>query len=259
MIGIIVMFILIVVVKFTAHLDFGCWLIGGFIALFAGIILHQLIEFKRDLNQFVCPFCADGSLCKSFCKSIKIYTIVAVVLSFIMSVSLLSFLILTDALFLAFVFLDIFIFYYIFTRWNRLQTKELVEDAKKVGSEAIINFLNVLVLIIALVSLELSNIKDVQFTPEIFEFINENVVHSCKIFRHILRTKEFMELSMYAIRNIGEIGAILFTFLYISSLSVFPMTAITLLYKFGIKIEYKIKSRSQHKTTEVKNDEKNGD
>ncbi len=239
MIGIIFIFVLMVVVRLTANLDLGCWLIGSFTILFTGAILHQLIEFKKDLNKFACPACADGSLCQKFCTSTKLYTIVAFVLSLIMAISLLSFLVLTEKFFLLIIGMDIFVFHYLFTHWNKTKTKELVKDATKVGGEIAINFFNILLLIIMLVALELMYIKDIHMNPEIFGVINDTVQHSCKVFQHIIRTKEFTDSSIYAMRNIEGIGNILFTFFYISTLSLFPMTAITLLYKFGIKIEYK--------------------
>jgi hypothetical protein len=239
------MFALIVAVKLTTNLDAGCGLIGIFTLIFSSAILHQLIEFKKDLNKFACPACTDDSLCHKLCTSTKLYTIVAVVISLVMAISLLSFIVLAENFFLLIIGMDIFVFHYLFTHWNSTNTNELVQDAKKVGAEVIINFLNILLLIVMLVALELMYIKDVQMSPEIFGTINEQVQHSCKVFQHILRTKEFTDSSIYAIRNIDGIGNILFTFFYISTISIFPMTAITLLFKFGIKTEYRFFRKKQ--------------
>ena len=116
----------------------------------------------------------------------------------------------------------------------------MTQKASQVGAEVAINILNIFLLIVMLVSLELMYIKEVIMTPEIFSTINETVQHSCKIFQHVLRTKEFADSSIYAMRSIDGVGDILFTFFYVSTLSLFPMTAITLLYKFGIKIEQSV-------------------
>ena len=237
--GILILFLLMVAVRLTATLDMGCWLIGAFALLFTSLIWHQLIEFKKGLNLFICPACTEGSLCQKFCRSTKVYGFISLILSLIMSISLLSFLILTERFFMLIIGMDMFVFYYLFTYWNSSKSTELTKDAMKVASEIAVNFLNVLLLIIMLVSLELMYVKEVIMSPEIFGTINETVQHSCKVFQHILRTKEFAEQSIYAMRNIEGIGDILFSFFYISTLSLFPVTAITLLYKFGIKFDQK--------------------
>lgn len=237
--GIVAIFLLMLAVRITVTLDLGCWLIGAFALFFTGAILHQLIEFKKSLNLFICPACIEGSLCQKFCRSTKLYAVVALGLSLIMSISLLSFLILTERFFLLIIGMDMFVFYYLFTYWNSSKSIELTQDAMKVAGEVAVNFLNVLLLIIMLVALELMYIKEVVMTPEIFGMINENVQHSCKVFQHVLRTKEFTEQSIYAMRNIEGIGGVMFAFFYISTLSLFPVTAITLLYKFGVKFDEK--------------------
>jgi len=237
--GIIAIFLLMVAVRLTANIEVGCWLIGLFTLLFTLMIWHQLIEFKKGLNLFICPACTEGSLCQKFCRGTKVYALIAFILSLVMSVSLLSFLILTERFFILIIGMDMFVFYYLFTYWNSSTSTELTKDAMRVASEIAVNFLNVLLLIIMLVSLELMYIKEVIMTPEIFGTINDSVHHSCKVFQHILRTKEFAEQSIYAMRNIDGIGDVLFAFFYISTLSLFPVTAITLLYKFGIKFDEK--------------------
>jgi len=243
--GIIVIFLLMVSVRLTATIDMGCWLIGGFTLIFTFAILHQLIEFKKGLNLFICPACTQGSLCQKFCQSTKLYGFIAFILSLIMSISLLTFLILTERFFILIIGMDMFVFYYLFTYWNSSKSTELTKNAMKVAGEVAINFLNVLLLIIMLVSLELMYIKEVIMTPEIFGTINESVQHSCKLFQHVLRTKEFTEQSIYAMRNIDGVGDILFSFFYISTLSLFPVTAITLLYKFGAKFDRKYLTKGE--------------
>lgn len=237
MIGIITIFILMIAVRLTSDLEMGCCGTGFFTLLFTGAILHQLLDFKKDINKFTCPACVEGSLCQKFCKSRVLYGVIALVLSVTMSLSLLSFLVLSEKFFLLIIGMDMFVFHYLFTHWNETRSSELVEGANKVVSEVAINFFNILLLIVMLVALELMYIKEVQMSPEIFSTINETVQHSCKVFQHILRTKEFTDSSIYAMRTIDGIGDVLFVFFYISTLSLFPMTAITLLYKFGIKIE----------------------
>ena len=240
MFGLIAIFLLLVTVRLTANLEFSCWGISGFVLLFSLMIWHQLVEFKKALNLFACPACAEGSLCEKFCKSTIIYALFALVLSVVMSLSLISFLILTEKFYLLIIGMDMFVFYYLFNHWNAKRITELTESASKVGAEIAINILNIFLLIVMLVSLELMYIKSVDMSPDIFVNINETVHHSCRVFQHILRTKEFTESSIYAMRNIDNIGNILFAFFYISTLSLFPVTAITLLYKFGIKMNYKI-------------------
>ena len=237
MIGIIFIFILMVAVRLTTSLDYGCWTIGIFTVLFTGAIFHQLLDFKKDINKFTCPACVEGSLCQKFCQGRVVYGLIALGLSLTMTLSLLSFLILSEKFFLLIIGMDMFVFHYLFTHWNLTKNSELVHSANKLVSEVAINFFNILLLIIMLVALELMYIKDIQMSPEIFSTINETVQHSCKVFQHILRTKEFTDSSIYAMRSIDGIGDLLFVFFYISTLSLFPMTAITLLYKFGIKVE----------------------
>ena len=240
MIGILFIFLLMVSVRLTTSLEIGCWGTVGYAVLFSGMIFHQLMEFKKDVTSFACPACLDGSLCQKFCRSRVVYALIALSISLIMSVSLLSFLVLTEKFFLLIVGMDIFVFHYLFTHWNLGKNRELVQGASKIVSEVAINFFNILLLIVMLVTLELMYIREVQMSPEIFSTINETVHHSCRVFQHILRTKEFTESSIYAMRNIKEIGNLLFAFFYISTLSLFPMTAITLLYKFGIKSQLKL-------------------
>lgn len=237
MIGIIVIFMLMIAVRLTSSLEVGCWSTGIFTLLFTGAIFHQLLDFKKDINKFTCPACVEGSLCQKFCKSRVAYGLIALTLSLTMALSLLSFLVLSEKFFLLIIGMDMFVFHYLFTHWNETRSSELVDGANKVVSEVAINFFNIILLIIMLVALELMYIKEVQMNPEIFATINESVQHSCRVFQHILRTKEFTDSSIYAMRSIDGIGDVLFTFFYISTLSLFPMTAITLLYKFGIKIE----------------------
>jgi len=240
MIGIVLIFVLMMTVRLTTTFDLGCVGTGGYVFLFSGMIFHQLLEFKKDLVSFTCPACQEGSLCQKFCKSRFIYAIIALVLSVIMSLSLMTFLILSEKFYLLIIGMDMFVFHYLFTHWNLGKNAEVVEGASKVISEVAINFFNILLLIVMLVALELMYIKEVQMSPEIFSTINEQVHHSCKIFQHVLRTKEFTESSIYAMRSIQGIGDYLFAFFYVSTLSLFPMTAITLLYKFGIKIEMNV-------------------
>ena len=240
MIGIIIVFILMIAVRLSNTLNIDCWGTGFFTVLFTLAIWHQLLEFKRDLNKFTCPACVKGSLCQKFCKGKIIYGFISLVLSLVMTLSLLSFLILSEKFFLLIIGMDMFVFHYLYTHWNLSRSTELVENANKVVSEIAINFFNILLLIIMLVALELMYIKEVTMSPEIFSTINETVQHSCKIFQHILRTKEFTDSSIYAMRSIEGIGDFLFIFFYISTLSLFPMTAITLLYKFGIKLDHTI-------------------
>ena len=239
MVGIVLIFIMMVAVRLTADMPNGCWIIGGFTVAFSLMIWQQLIEFKRNLNKFTCPACAEGSLCQKFCRSTTVYGIFALGLSVIMSISLLSFLVLTQKFYLLIIGMDMFVFYYLFNHWNNTETAELTKDAMQVGSEIAVNVLNVLLLMIMLVSLELMYIKEVQMTPEIFGTINDTIHHSCKVFQHVLRTREFTDSSIYAMRNIEGVGSILFSFFYISTLSFFPITAITLLYKFGAKMQHR--------------------
>jgi len=240
MIGIVLIFLLMISVRLTASMEWGCWGIGTFTVLFTAMIFHQLLDFKKQLNKFTCPACLEGSLCQKFCKSRVLYGLIAFGLSATMAISLLSFLVLSEKFYLLIIGMDIFVFHYLFTHWNLGMNAELVENANKVISEVAINFFNILLLIVMLVALELMYIKEVMMTPEIFSTINETVQHSCKIFQHVLRTKEFADSSIYAMRSIDGVGDILFTFFYVSTLSLFPMTAITLLYKFGIKIEQSV-------------------
>ncbi len=241
MIGILGIFILLVLAKYTGSIEANCWIVGGFIILFSGAITHQLLEFKKDLNEFACHACIEGSICQRFCKSEKIYAIFAIGLSIIMSLSLISFLILADDFYIAILFMDIFVFHYIFTDFNKSNNQQLVKSATKVWKEIAINIGNVLLLVLMLIALELMHIKNIQINPEIFSIINDKVHHSCIIFQHLLRTLEFFNSSMYATRSIEGIGDSLFVFIYITSISMFPMIAITLLYKFGIKTYYKFR------------------
>jgi len=250
MIGIIIIFVLMVTVILTANVNASCWIIGGFSLFFTVAIMHQLIEFKKDINKFACPACSEKSLCEKFCTSTKLYMTIAFILSVTMTISLLSFLILAENFFIMIIGMDMFVFHYLFTHWNKTKSNQVVEDASKVVSEIAINFFNILVLIIMLIALELMYIKNINMSPEIFGIINESIQHSCTLFRHILRTKEFTDLSIYATRNIDGIGNILFTFFYISSISLFPMTAITLLYKFGIKVQYKYFTKDEENNHE---------
>jgi len=240
MFGLIIVFLLFVGVRLTSDLEFACWGTAGFTSLFSLMIWHQLLEFKKSLNLFACPACAKDSLCEKFCKSTIIYGLFALVLSVVMSLSLLSFLVLMEKFYLLIIGMDMFVFYYLFNHWNSTTITELTQKASQVGAEVAINILNIFLLIVMLVSLELMYIKHVEMSPEIFVNINETVHHSCRVFQHILRTKEFTESSIYAMRNIDDIGNILFAFFYISTLSLFPITAITLLYKFGIKMNYRL-------------------
>lgn len=240
MIGIIIIFLLMVAVRLTASLEIGCWGTAGFTLLFSVMIFQQLLAFKREVNTFVCPACLEGSLCKKFCNGTLLYAIIALIFSVTMALSLLTFLVLSEKFFLLIIGMDMFVFHYLFTHWNLNKNSELVESANKIVSELAINFFNIFLLIVMLVALELMYIKEVQMSPEIFSTINETVQHSCKVFQHILRTKEFTDSSIYAMRSIDGIGDYLFVFFYISTLSLFPMAAITFLYKFGIKTEYKL-------------------
>ena len=248
MIGIIFIFLLMISVRLTTSLELGCWGTAGYAVLFSGMIFHQLMEFKKDVSSFACPACLEGSLCQKFCKSRVVYALIAVTISSVMAVSLLSFLVLTEKFFLLIIGMDMFVFHYLFTHWNLSKNRELVKGASKIVSEVAINFFNILLLIAMLVALELMYIREVQMSPEIFSTINETVHHSCRVFQHILRTKEFTDSSIYAMRSIDGIGNVLFAFFYISTLSLFPMTAITLLYKFGIKTQQKLTPKNKEES-----------
>jgi hypothetical protein len=248
MIGIILIFTLLVAVIFTATSNTGCYTVGGFILIFTVAIMHQLIEFKKGVNKFACPACSKNSLCEKFCTSTKLFAVIAFFLSIIMSVSLISFLLLTEKFFILIIGMDVFVFHYFYTQWNKTQSNQLVGDASKVVGEVAINFFNILILLVMLIALEFMYAKSIDMNPDIFYTIKEKIHHSCKLFEYLLRTKELTNTTIYLLRNIEQIGDILFSFFYISTLSLLPMTAITLLYKFGIKMEQKILRKMDKKS-----------
>ena len=109
MIGIVLIFLLMILVRLTASLEWGCWGIGTFTVLFTAMIFHQLLDFKQQLNKFTCPACIEGSLCQKFCKSRILYGLIAFGLSATMAISLLSFLVLSEKFYLLIIGMDIFV------------------------------------------------------------------------------------------------------------------------------------------------------
>jgi len=239
--ALILVYLFLLSVKLTSGFEYSCIITSIYTILFSSLILNQLILLKKEINQIACPFCSQNSLCQKFCKSTKIYTLFALILSVIISLSLLSFLILADYYFLIVIAIDIFVFHYLYNHWNQQKINtQLTPSGFNIYKELAVNFFNIFILLIMFVGLELYFMQNVQMSPEIFNTINETVQHNCKIFQHILRTRAFLDQSIEAMRQIDSIGHILFAFFYISTLSLFPMMAITFLFKFAIKTQYKI-------------------
>lgn len=230
------MFLLLLSLKFSALYNCQCYDILGYVSLFGLIITTQLIIFKRAFKTLFCIHCIEGSFCQKFCKSVVLYGFFALILGVVMALSLVAFLSLIDIYFFIFIFIDMLFFYFLYTRWNRSPNTQLKADASIFASHLVINVINSLVLIAFLVGFELFTLMEVHFSPDIFAHINNTIMHHCKLFQDILRTKAFMMETIYATRSIESIGEIIFAFLYVSTLSIIPMSAITMLFKFAIRI-----------------------
>lgn len=239
----ILVFLLLLSVPLTEKLHVGCVGIFVYTLIFSGMILQQLMELKKDINTFACPFCQPNSLCERFCKSVKLYAIFAFFFAVTISLSLITFLFLVTPFFYYIMFMDIFVAYYIFKSLAKSKTKQLVQHASKIYFEIIGNVLNISLLMVMLVTLEFQMSHNLHMSPEIFGYIVKNVNHSCTLFQHLLRTKELLDISIYGLRDIKGIGNWLFGFFYISTLSLFPLLGITLLYKFAVKFYYSRKIR----------------
>ncbi|KIM09392.1 MAG: hypothetical protein KU28_01890 [Sulfurovum sp. PC08-66] len=213
---------------------FGCWWVLSFASIFAAMIWHQLLAFKRDINTFACPFCHEGSLCERFCRSVWLFGMVSAVMAIVMALSVMAFLTMMHPYFWVILFLDLFFFYTLMSRWNVSKSNQLKPQAMGIVGQLVVNMLNVALLTVAIMGVDWSVTPHHEIDAELFAYINAHVTHACTIFQHLLRTQAFLEHAIFGLRAIEGVGQWLFGFFYIASLSFFPLLGITLLYKFGL-------------------------
>jgi len=235
-------FVLLLSVKLTASFNWGCIPIAVYMSIFAIFIFREIFDFRKSIQRLSCKFCLPNTFCEKLCKSNTIYSIFKIILAIIISISLIAFLISIDIIYFIAIFFDIFIIKWLYFSWqSNSAQKQVVEEATIIYSNFVVNVLNSVLLILIFIILELLKFEAVNMSPDIFYQINEKIKHSCQVFQHILRTQEFLNKSVYAIKEIEYIGNYLFAFFYISTLSLFPVTAITFLYKQGLKLNEKLK------------------
>lgn len=235
MIGIVIILFLLVGVRFTVDMDFGCWFIGAYISLFSVFILIQLYNLKKGINQFACPACVDGSWCKKICTGSLFFLPVGICLSVIMSISLVSFLVTINLHFIMYMIVDAVLFYMIINKINNNNYADITLKANAVVKEIVGNFFNILILTAFFVFVELYDAKDIPMDfVGICNGVEQTIHNSCGLFQDLLRTQEALQRVIFATKNINGIGEYLFPILYLSSLSLLPLTAITLLYRFGV-------------------------
>lgn len=70
-------------------------------------------------------------------------------------------------------------------------------------------------------------------TPDIPNYVIENVSHECNLFQHFVRTSAFIDMNLQSLRNIEEIGSWLYIMIFASFLSAVPMLAFTICVRFG--------------------------
>jgi len=234
LVGLVLSAVLLVGIKFTT--SFGCLVIVGYVFVVGMMIFSQLLYFKTQMEKFVCSsYFKDGSLLRKICVSKKIYVIVAFFLAIMLSFSLLIFVFLADEYMIGWLFLDVFIIYFLYVVFNKSLQTQLEENAHRVFAEMLVNALNMGIVIVGVLFLSFINVHDVQFSPKIFYVVHDEVNHACKWFRWYLRTKVLIGYSIDSLRNIGELGTIIYSFLVVTSISFFPITALTLYYKFFIR------------------------
>ena len=226
---------LLVGIKFTT--SYGCFAIIVYVLVVGMVIFSQLLYFKTQMEKFVCSsYFKDGSLLRKICVSKKIYWIVAFVLSLMLSLSLLIFVFLADKYTILLLFLDVFIIYLLYIIFNKSLHSQLEYNAQRVFAEMLVNALNMGIVFVGILFISFINIHDVQFNPKMLHVIHNEVYHACKLFRWYLRTKVLIGYSIDSLRSIGEFGTFIYSFVVITSISFFPITALTLYYKYFIRI-----------------------
>ena len=227
--------IFLIGIKFTTSFD--CLVVVVYVFAVAMMIFSQLLYFKAQMEKFICAsYFKDGSLLRKICVSKKIYVIIAFFLSLMLSFSLLIFVFLADKYTIGLLFLDVFIIYFLYRVFNKSLQTQLEDNAHRVFAEMLVNALNMGIVIIGVLFLSFLNVHDIQFAPKMFYVVHDEVNHACKWFRWYLRTKVLIGYSIDSLRNIGDLGTVIYSFLVVTSISFFPITALTLYYKFFIRI-----------------------
>jgi len=213
--------------------NYECWRLGFFTLLFFCPLISQLIKFKKYKQAFSYQYLED-SLIK---KVLKGGVIILVILALIMSLSLVTFLIQLNEYFYIVLFIDIFVFHIIYKLSHNNFKSYVTEDGLKLVGAITTNFINTSILIISLITFDFLDVKHIDISPELFRTINSEVCNGCYVFQDLLRTQRFFSDLTYAIKsqNLGFIGDAIFVFFYITSLSIVPMTSITLIYMYSIE------------------------
>lgn len=172
----------------------------------------------------------------------------------IASFSMMSFLYTVSSWFLLIVLLDMILFYFIYNSIDHKLSKEFTENALGFFKEISINFLSILFLLGFFIMISLVSVNsDLQLSPQLFEKVNQEINHGCLYFQHFVRTTYFFDLFVQSLMNLDGIGDLVFSFFYITSLSLFPFFAITLVFKFSYNwIDPKVSPQINKLTKKIK-------
>jgi len=251
MYGLVLSFLLLVLFKVINN---NCIFIFVFFIIFFSMIYYQLIDFKKKANDAFCPICKTGTICKLLCESNLSAKIVSVIIAMIASFSMMSFIYTVSSWFLLVILLDMIIFYFIYNSIDHKLSKEFKENALGFFKEISINFLSILFLLGFFIMISLISVNpDLQLSPQLFEKVNQDINHGCLYFQHFVRTTYFFDLFIQSLMNLDGVSGLVFSFLYITSLSLFPFFAITLVFKFSYNwIDPKVSSYINKLTKKIK-------
>ena len=225
----------------------SCIGVIAFIGIVGIIIFLQLMFFKSELEKWICnTYFKDGSILKKICLSKIIYRIFALIFSFILSFSLLTFIYLADIYSLIFIFIDGLIIYSLYKILLKSVKNHLQDNLQKIFTEISINLVNIIIFII--ISVIISYYTRVNIIPHInyiAHYTHEHIYHPCQYFKWYLRTTALFKYAIDSILNLNFIDSNIRIYLYLffvaTSISLLPAIALSFYYKFFLRITTKEK------------------
>jgi len=216
----------------------GCYGVVFMVISIGVIIFLQLKFFKSKIEEVFCSvYFKDNSIFKKICLHKWLFLVfIAFPFSFVLSFSLVTFMHLANLYILIFVFFDGIFIYFIYQLLFKSSKKHLKDNVATLFSEIGVNTLNIILFVIVVVLIDYYTRPNIQ--PDLSEILNvvhDNVYHSCKLFKWILRTKAIFIYAIDSIPNIQELGVYakwLYITLLVTSVSFFPAVALSLYYKW---------------------------
>ncbi len=223
-----------VLLMLSFKIDLGCPTVVVYLVVFSYLIYSQIKEITLKIQVILCnAFFNTDTISFKMCLGKVAVSILTYASSLVMATSMLIFIYLSEAYFIILLFIDAFIFVWMYGRLMKTGfNNQLSEKTKESYQPILLSLVNVLILSIFYYSASLVFTKVYpMFSTDIPNVITNSINHSCHIFQAIARTMNYLDLNIHSLRSIGGVGSNLFTFIYLTGVSLLPFIGITWIYR----------------------------